>query len=388
MIEPLALIRRASAVVALAGLLVLSAATSALAADVSITSPRANEAVSGITTIVVKESGGGLLGGQPTVTLTVTPSAGGQARSVPVTSAGGGRFEGSWDTRAHPTNGAYNIKAESSGGGLLGGAGGSTTVSNVLVNNPPAAPSGVRAALQDGVPVVTWTAGREADLKGYRVFRSSDGGDYSLAGSPSGPSFRDSSAPAGVALRYEVAAVRSSPVNAAGIEGRSGATPPVTIPAPQAAQGPAGAGSPASQPAADLSRGVQPVAGAPLIPSPNAPPAKNLKSAPLAPIIRSGPNVVDFQPTLPFPDAAPPQQFDTASGNPSPIAGTGGASGLSGNLTTADPTRFIAAGLLMLVASAHLAKAARRLLRAPRSPGPAEVSSNRVPFPAFRINRA
>src|SRR4029077_12120479 len=113
-----------------------------------------------------------------------------------------------------------------------------TQQATVKVNNAPVAPTGVQTALDpSGVPVVSWSATPEPDIKGYQVYRS-DGALQS--GLIPGTSFRDANAPTGQALSYKVSALRFSPTDPSGMigSGTSAQSAPVTAPAPAAAAGP------------------------------------------------------------------------------------------------------------------------------------------------------
>ena len=123
-----------------------------------------------------------------------------------------------WDTQ--PTakkNGNYTLVASAAQGAVLGLGGltgnppAETQQATLQVNNPPVAPTGVQTALDSsGVPLVSWSANPEPDIKGYQVYRS-DGALQS--GLIAGTSFRDASAPTGQALSYKVSALRFSPVD-------------------------------------------------------------------------------------------------------------------------------------------------------------------------------
>src|SRR5207244_1719171 len=150
-----------------------------------------------------------------------------------------------WDTQ--PTakkNGNYTLVASAAQGAVLGLGGltgnppAETQQATLQVNNPPVAPTGVQTALDSsGVPLVSWSANPEPDIKGYQVYRS-DGALQS--GLVAGTSFRDASAPSGQALSYKVSALRFSPVDSSGMIGSaaSAQTAAVTAPAPAAGAAP------------------------------------------------------------------------------------------------------------------------------------------------------
>lgn len=111
-------------------------------------------------------------------------------------------------------NGIYRVVATAQS---HGGNSETTTVQDLKVDNPPLQPVNVVAALDENVPVVSWAANPEPDLIHYRVYRSYDGGSFSLIATTTGTELRDSNAPKNTSLRYELAAVRKSSVRSAGI---------------------------------------------------------------------------------------------------------------------------------------------------------------------------
>ncbi|HEX9547892.1 MAG TPA: hypothetical protein VF942_11165, partial [Acidimicrobiales bacterium] len=141
-----------------------------------------------------------------------------------------------WDlTQTAKRNGVYTITFSAQEKVVLLGGGPASTQSSVKVNVPPVAPSGVQVTLDSSnVPVVTWNANPEPDIKGYQVYRS-DGAQPS--GVISGTSFRDASAPQGQAVAYKVAALRYSPVGQSNLisSDASAQTSSVSVPAAAAA---------------------------------------------------------------------------------------------------------------------------------------------------------
>jgi fibronectin type 3 domain-containing protein len=90
---------------------------------------------------------------------------------------------------------------------------------------PPATPVAVRAIAGLGTIEIAWDANREADIAGYRLFRSA-GGDWTrVGGDLNAPAFTDRDVQSGKAYRYTVAAF-----DANGNE--SGRSAPVEITAP------------------------------------------------------------------------------------------------------------------------------------------------------------
>ena len=74
---------------------------------------------------------------------------------------------------------------------------------------PPAAPAGLAASARDARVDLTWAASLEADLAGYRVYRSTDGGanfTEITSGLVSNPAYSDSGLQNGIAYSYAVRA--------------------------------------------------------------------------------------------------------------------------------------------------------------------------------------
>jgi len=183
------------------------------------------------------------------------------SRTYPLVVLGNGKIgdtiEMSWDTGSMRYNGTYQISATAVS--MLN----STThalVGDLRINNPPAQPPGASAILDGTVPVLNWTANSEPDLIGYRILRSANGGAYTSVGTSPGNSFRDTKAPQGQPLKYEIVALRKSPVDAGGIASAaslpSGAvvaappplTPTVAAPVTRAPTGSTSNNAPAQDP--------------------------------------------------------------------------------------------------------------------------------------------
>ncbi|MEX2587295.1 MAG: hypothetical protein WD602_04785 [Actinomycetota bacterium] len=357
--------------------------------------PAAGKPTAGTQTIQAEvEMSGGLLSSPDyeSFTVTVKPRSGdGKSASIANTTGNNQSFKGSWNTKGQsPYNGGYDIEATAvvDTGLLSGPKTFRASVANVLLNNPPAAPTGVSVSLQGETPMVTWKANSEPDLTGYRVLRAVASGSFEQVGSVKTNKFTDSEAPAGLALRYQVVAVRSSPVSDSGITAKSSASKPVTIPAPAAAEG-QGDGEAEGAPAGEVPEGVfvpeTTTAEPEPEPEPAPPPAQN--SGPLAPIIRDEPLArtnVDFDDQLPF-DAELPERFSTSSDSPSINAAQSAATD-SGDATLANPVKFIATGLFLLVFSIILARTSRRLFKG--KPGADGSKPPKVSYPAFRISRS
>lgn len=239
-----------------------------------------------------------------------------------------------WDTTSlTPYNGQYGISATATS--LLGQQV-TARVDKVVVNNPPATPRGVSVALSGGVPVLTWSANTEPDLTNYQVLRS-DGGPYSLVGTPTTTQFDDSAVPAGTAVSYEVVAIRRSPVSAAGIASSPSAPTPAVTPA-------------------------KPTAPATVAPAPSVS-NKGPKVA-SAPAIGAGTDTSSstFSATLPF-----SQQVPTPTAADPPFANLGTQS-LAGEHATTVTTasqklRYLATALFLVLVAFLIIKYASKLIR-------------------------
>ena len=273
-----------------------------------------------------------------------------------------------WDTQ--PTakkNGNYTFVATAAQGGVLGlglttNPAPETQQATLKVNNPPVAPTGVQTTLDSGVPVVSWSANPEPDIKGYQVYRS-DGALQS--GLVAGTSFRDGSAPAGQALSYKVAALRFSPVDQSGLIGSttSAQTAAVTVPAPAGPQNVATA-DPAKG-AADSGPVKQPVTLSQAKPAPIAAP-----TLPTRVVQLPQPNVIQFAPLLPYSGKVP--EVPVTSNVPAPVAaqadqGQSTAVVMPGGVkvTPVDAIKYVATAAFLIVAAVHVTRFARKLRNAP-----------------------
>lgn len=384
--------KRALASVALTVVFILSAGLPASAADsdgsVVIHSPGSGDAVKGSVTVeATAQAQGGLLSGDPefsSFTVKIVPKGKGEGATIPNTASSekGDVFKGTWDTTKSGYNGSFDVRASATTKpSLLTGSRTLTgTAQGVLVNNPPVAPTGVKAALTGKVPVVTWKANPEPDIKAYRVLRAAASGSFQQVGSVTATKFSDSTAPAGLPLRYQIVAVRSSPVSEQGITAKSGTTDPVTIPAPEPAPG-EDAG-PNDLPADVFIPETVTAEPEPEVAPPPPPPA----AAPLAPIIKSVPLAetnIDFAEQLPF-DAEVPERFDSSAGGDAAGSLSATAADDSGS-TVSSPIKFMIAGLVLLGLSLFLARLSRKLFKA------SKVEESKPPpvhFPAFRVGRS
>lgn len=106
----------------------------------------------------------------------------------------------SWNTRAY-NNGEFTVRVNAT----FSGGGSSSSSAAVKIANAPVAPSGVSANESGGTVTISWNANPESDITGYRVER-----DGSSIGTTGGTSMTDNP-PAGD-HSYRVIALRSSPV--------------------------------------------------------------------------------------------------------------------------------------------------------------------------------
>jgi hypothetical protein len=279
-----------------------------------------------------------------------------------------------WDTQPQAKrNGSYTISASANEGGTLNLVfkGPFSNSVAVKLNNPPAAPSGVKSAIDpsSNVPVVTWNANPEPDITGYEVFRSGDGAG-AAAFSTKATSFQDNDAPRGKAVSYVVVAVRNSPVYSGGITScntqapcqsppTGNATPAVNVPdaAPlSVATADPASGSKAAGPVKEA------VVLSPVKPAPIAAPSLPTKVVQLP-----APNVVQFAPLLPY-SGKIPEVAVTTTDVPSPVqAGDAGRSTLAlpgtqpAGGTPVNAVKYAATAAFLVVAALHITRLARKL---------------------------
>jgi hypothetical protein len=285
------------------------------------------------------------------ITLTITPRPGFKAGAPIKKTEQTDTLTYEWDTDADtPYNGVYDLKAVATQTTLLGLLPQDATVTrNAIVDNPPATPSGLKVVLDNGIPSLTWKENTEPDFTGYAVYRTIGDGAASKLGVVKVASYKDSSAPGGQPLRYQVVAIRNSAVTSDGIASAPARADPVTIPVPEPDQ-PAGTAP------------VVPVpAGAPAIPVPSPIIAKPKVIGPA--FVSLPKRDVGFEPALPFGTPVPaPQDFkSTTTDKVAPAAASGDGEGVFAQV---DPAKFVAAGILLLIISGLLFKTSRRLLKA------------------------
>jgi fibronectin type 3 domain-containing protein len=90
---------------------------------------------------------------------------------------------------------------------FIAGCGSSSSPSAPVDTVAPAAVLDVEAQFVQGVIEVTWAAGSEPDLVGYRVYRSVNGGVPTLAGVAPSTTWEDASVVTRTSYRYEITAV-------------------------------------------------------------------------------------------------------------------------------------------------------------------------------------
>jgi hypothetical protein len=273
-----------------------------------------------------------------------------------------------WDTKPTATkNGNYTFVASAAQGGLTTQPSESQTAT-LRVSNVPVAPAGVQTALDaSGVPVVTWNANPEPDIKGYQVFRSDQGLQSGLITTTS---FRDTSAPKGQDVSYKVSALRFSPTESGMIgSSTSDQTAAVSVPAPAADPG-----APQNVATADPAKGAapagpmkQPVTLGVIKPSTPI----TAPTLPTRVVQLPQPNVIQFAPLLPYSGKIP--EVPTTSNVPAPVAAQADAGGgqvtvvgLPGGVkvTPVDAVKYVATAAFLLVAAIHITRFARKLRNA------------------------
>jgi hypothetical protein len=273
-----------------------------------------------------------------------------------------------WDTKPTGTkNGNYTFAATASEGGLAPPPP-EAKQATLKLNNPPVAPTGVQTALDpSGVPVVSWSANPEPDIKGYQVFRSDQGLQSGLITTTS---FRDTTAPKGQDVSYKVSALRYSPVDPSGMtgSGTSNQTASVSVPAP-----PADPGAPGNVATADPAKG-----GAPAGPMKQPVNLGVIKpstpiTAPTLPtrvVQLPQPSVIQFAPLLPYSGKIP--EVPTTSNVPAPVAAQADPGSQStvvalpggAKVTPVDAVKYVATAAFLLVAAVHITRFARKLRNA------------------------
>jgi serine protease AprX len=143
-----------------------------------------------------------------------------------------------WSTRRQeelgykPTvAGTYRLRIESYRGG--GAYWLDVSYGSAPDTTAPAAPTALTASPGNGQVVLDWANNSDADLAGYRVYRSSAGGPFSLVASPTASAQTDTGLTNGVNYSYYVTAVDSNaPPNESAPSATASATPVPPPPAP------------------------------------------------------------------------------------------------------------------------------------------------------------
>lgn len=366
---------------------------------VVINSPAANAPEQGTVPVNVSASCSDLLCSMQSVSISIVDGAGTKVGtdswnapqgSNSVTATATYQWNSATSTRA---NGTYTINATGTEGNLQGALGAppapGTATTKILVNNPPANPSGVKAALNpaaNNTPLVSWNPNPEADITGYEVFRSGGSGSAAAFNTAAGvTSYQDTTAPTGTPVSYIVVAVRSSPVYSSGITSCGKAAPcsapptnletsAVTVPAPSGPTLPNSVATvdPPKPIAAAKGGSVTGTSGLPqLQPVALSAPKPQQVTAPSLPttvIQLPQPNVVQFAPLLPYSGKIPEQAVTTTV--PAPVQAPpaqGNQSSISlpaiGKVTPVNAAKYIAAAAILIVLAVHLTRYARKLTR-------------------------
>ncbi|HVE76896.1 MAG TPA: hypothetical protein VND22_09070 [Actinomycetota bacterium] len=278
-----------------------------------------------------------------------------------------------WDTTTiTPYNGVYRITSYADT--HVGSASTSANVNDIKVNNPPDTPSDLRSAVEGENVMVRWDANSEPDIVSYKVSRSVDGGSYSQVAtvSPtSSPTYKDVAPPKGKALRYEVAALRRSPVTVsiASAPARTSSASTVPLPPPSPSPSPTGSPNPDGTTGNTTNRGTSSGNNSISGPLPAAPIAEGKGPVTAAPQVKARRDLGNFSTTLPYEEGEVPVPVefaddpDVPNALERPMEALASASQLVQG--TVHTPRFIAASVLMLIMALHLVRLSRKLLTAP-----------------------
>jgi hypothetical protein len=214
------------------------------------------------------------------------------------------------------------------------------TGATVIVDNPPAVPTGLIAVPKNKKVTLSWTANPEPDIVGYRVERFF-GNEYIEAAIVEEPSFSETRQPG--RYSYRVVAIRSSELSSEGLASDPSASVTVSIAGAGRAAGGAGSGdgSARSRGATGSGRGGGTVLGSRGLPGGVALPGEaGLPPAPAAPGLDWG----SFDKRLPYrlPKGGVPIQ--AAPANRKLLDAI--------RIIPPDGLRWVAAGLLLIVMAA------------------------------------
>jgi hypothetical protein len=250
-----------------------------------------------------------------------------------------------WSTRSlTPFNGNYRLVSTATD---WVDASRESKVGGISVNNAPIRPGDPAVTLQNGLPRVTWPPNEEPDLTAYTIYRSIGALEFREIALVSGSknNWTDTEAPKGVTLKYAIVAWRNSVVDPGGISSvSSGESGSVFIPIPPGQ----------NQQATELTPQQQTKLG-PVKP-------KKLRAKP---INRGFANLLPYSPDdLALPFGAPKTLGDEIEQQNYILNDASMADRImSQNVANKPP--FIAASLVMLVASIHMLRWARRLFSSP-----------------------
>lgn len=283
----------------------------------------------------------------------LNPNAAARSRDYPPGATTNDTIELSWDTRSvTPYNGVYRVVAGAES--HVAGDTVSTSVDNIKVNNPPITPTGLVVDASGGAPALSWKANPEPDLIRYRVYRSVDEGNFEEIGEPTKPAFTDDNPPRDASLRYQVVALRKSPVASSIASQRSQASQPVLIASPASQSGGSG-----QQQQPQHQTLAEPL---PAAPAPQATAAKVVLPR----------RDLGFAPTLPYttaPAPALPEAESVIAAEEEPQTVLGSSATFVRESISKPP--FIAAALMLLVTAMHLLRLSVRLFSKP-APSPGE----------------
>jgi hypothetical protein len=239
-----------------------------------------------------------------------------------------------WDTTTLTKhNGVYQIKVSAQSGVDTVEA----FVLDLKVDNPPSRPTEVQVVPEGSAAVVSWKRNPEPDVIAYRVLRSADGGPFVRLDTVSRLELRDDTVPQGAQIRYQVIALRKSPVSKDKVimSAASDPTPVLTI------------GSAVG--------------------------SATRSSGSLRARLGGSRRGSGFEPVLPYGEDPPPQQAPAAEGSsetdetaaaPQEVVEGSQGTDRTRPTSTFDKMRYFGASLLLLAVGVLVAKFGRRILSA------------------------
>lgn len=280
-----------------------------------------------------------------------------------------------WDTnKATPLNGIYDVVAFARSDVVGVNDSQVTVLEDVKVNNAPDRPSNLSvSAPVRGQPelTVTWSKNTEGDITGYALSRALGEGDFEeirYTGKDVA-SVEDSGIPFDTEVRYQLVAFRSSPVFVGrGIASSAATTSAVTIQAPPPPPSPSPSSTPGGVKASPKGPALKDLSGR--LGSEPAP-GKVVKPVSLAARESvTGPRRdggSGFGRLLPF-GMQPPQSFITEEFAESVGDAIRNPGKMISTQVRVNPTRFVAAAVLLLVTAGHLGRGAHSLFRSATKP--------------------